>query len=517
LIATCLAYLRFLGGLPGFLNAPFSVEDARRLIGARLADRKGAFLRFVRVCIWGDAQSPYRRLLEHTGWDSDRLEAELAGRDLEDVLDELARDGVRLSFREFKGRQAIRREGLDLQTRSGDLDNRCVHAGCPVQSGGSTGRGRRTAMDLEFLAVRASLDRIAFRALGLEGAPLALWYPALPAVSGFGNSLRCAKAGQPPDRWFAIPTGSRNLPNALATLSGVAASRLSKTPLPGPEPVALQDLDRILDWMLGALDQHGRCIVRTYVSRAVRLAQRACERDERLAGACFMVGSEPLTTTRSDEITRSGARVFPRYGCTELGSIGVACADPAAPGDMHLASDVVAMTQPPANAGEERPLRFTSLLTCAPKVMLNAELGDCGVAVSRKCGCPFGELGLDTHLLSVHSVEKVSTEGMTVAVADLVRIIEEAMCPQFGGSPLHYQWVEAHTSAGLNGLRLRVAPEVGELDTARVSEAALAEVSRRGIGGNLASVIWAASGALEVTRETPRSTAFGKLLPFVRE
>jgi hypothetical protein len=374
-------------------------------------------------------------------------------------------------------------------------------------------------MDLEFLAVRASLDRITFRALGLEGAPFALWYPGLPAVSGLGNSLRCAKAEQAPERWFGIPTGPggpRNLDGAVATALAVGLSRFSRRPLAGPEPVPLSELDTVLDWMADALQRAGRCALRTYVSRAVRLAQRACERGGELTGACFLVGSEPLTPTRFGEIARSGARVFPRYGCTELGSIGVACADPAMPGDMHLASDVVALVQP---SGDEprQPFRFTSLLTCAPKVMLNAELGDCGVAVQRRCTCPFGELGLDTHLLSVRSLDRVSTEGMTVAVADLVRIIEEALCPRFGGSPLHYQWVETHEADGLARIRLRVAPQLGELDTEAVARTAFAEVSRRGVGGWMASSIWAASNTLEVLREPPRPSAFGKLLPFTRD
>src|SRR5262245_26655080 len=51
--------------LPRFLRHPFSVEDARTIVAARLASREASFLDVLRRRVYERPTSPYRALLEH--------------------------------------------------------------------------------------------------------------------------------------------------------------------------------------------------------------------------------------------------------------------------------------------------------------------------------------------------------------------------------------------------------------------------------------------------------------------
>jgi hypothetical protein len=277
----------------------------------------------------------------------------------------------------------------------------------------------------------------------------------------------------------------------------------------------MRDASLVLSWLVQQRERHGRVAVQSYVSQAVRLSRAARERGTDLRGVVLVIGSEPLTPAKHAEMAASGAEVFLRYFCSELGSVGVGCVDADEVGDLHLMHDMVAMIRSEAQNGPGgRPFLFTSLLDVMPKVMINASLGDSGIAERRECGCPLGRLGFTTHLRRVHSVRRVTCEGMTVAAAELSRIIDDVLRPRFGGSTLDYQWVEAEGPIGYSHLRLRVAPSLGALDQQALVADVLSEVSRT---SGVAASVWRQAGTIVVERRQPRTTLSAKTLPFVRE
>jgi hypothetical protein len=352
----------------------------------------------------------------------------------------------------------------------------------------------------------------------VEDVPLALWYPPLPAPSGVVNSLLHAKLGRAPVRWFDMhcgPGGGAAMQGRILTTGLVLAARPSARRLAWPEPATRET---VLDWLLRTRDRAGRCAMQSYVSSAVRLSRMAVSRGLSLEGATFHLGAEPVTRRRWDEIRASGAAGWPRYASSEAGTIGVGCGDAAEPGDYHLCRDLIAaIPEGPGEAGQPPALYLTSLHGAAPRVMINAQLGDCARIVARGCGCIVGAMGFETHLLSVHSIGRVTCEGMTVAVADLVRIVEEALCPRYGGTPVDYQWAERVGRTGRGSLLLRVSPAVGTVRPKQILRDALERLASLSPGAQMAAGIWREAGTLTLVRERPAPSVTGKTLPFMRE
>jgi hypothetical protein len=203
---------------------------------------------------------------------------------------------------------------------------------------------------------------------------------------------------------------------------------------------------------------------------------------------------------------------------TEIGTLGCGCGDPCEEGDVHLARDTVAVI-PSENGGEDvpTPLLFTSLLDSGPTVMLNVELGDVGRVVRRTCGCLFGALGFDTHLLRVRSVGRAMGEGMTLNLNKLARVVETALVRRYGGCALDYQWVEEEDVQSLTRLRLRVDPRLGDLDEAALVRDALAALAADDPDDRLVAEMWRQAGTVQVVRQEPKPTPAGKVIPFLRE
>ena len=516
--AALLAYGRSLAGLRRWLSDTISFEQARRCVARRFATREESFLRLLRGCVFGNPKSPYTPLLRAAGCAYEDLERGVRQHGIESELRRLRDAGVWISLEELKGRAPIVRKDVDLRPCASDFDNPSVSPIVAPGSSGSSGRPVRSIIDLDHLAVRATYQAFFLELLGLRGVQLAVWYPQLPAPSGVVNSLLHAKLGQPPLRWFDIRYGQRGWSGwqgRLLTAELVAASRSSRHRLAWPEP---GPLDAVLRWIVRVRDRTGHCAVHAYVSRAVRLSQAACARGWSLEGVAFHLGAEPITPSRWHEIRASGARAWPRYASSEMGTIGVGCADPLEVDDVHLCRDLVAVVQEDVpEPGAPYALYLTSLHEAAPKVMVNVQLGDCARVVRRRCGCILGQMGLDLHLLQLRSIGRVTCEGMTVAVWELVRIVEEVLCSRYGGSPLDYQWVEREERRGKGRLRLRVSPNVGAGDADRMARDVLEEFARHSQSSRIVAEVWHEAGTLEVAHERPSVTVAGKTLPFMRE
>jgi hypothetical protein len=200
----------------------------------------------------------------------------------------------------------------------------------------------------------------------------------------------------------------------------------------------------------------------------------------------------------------------------EAGLIALACQAGAAPDDVHLVTDKIATIQRDKRVGRTGSvvgaLFHTTLLPASPKLMLNVESGDYGVRVDRGCECEVVPRGFQSHLHTIRSYEKLTSEGMNFLGSDLLTLVEQVLPGRFGGRPTDYQFVEGERD-GLPIVSLVIANAVGELDQDQVVRAVLEYLKNQGLGEAMMADVWAQSGTLRIVRGDPFVTSGGKTLP----
>lgn len=510
------AYGHFLAGLPGFLKKPISYNEARTTIMRRMEQRSENFLRMIRRCVYENPGSPYLPLLRAAQCEYGDMVSILARHELEFLLSTLRDSGVKIAFEEFKGRKPIIRNETSYPVKEEDFENPILHGGFELRTGGSTGRPSRMLVDLEFLVDRSVYEHVLFRVLDLYRVPLALWYPKLPASIGLSNCLRYAKIGSPPGCWFDMTLEGRAMPTwhswAFSVIVGM--SQLCAFPLPWPRVAPLKDPGIVIDWIVNAVQHHGRCAVHSNVSGIVRLCRAASLRGTDLRGVQFITGSEPLTPSKHAEIEAVHARAFPRYHAVDLGSIASGCGAPEEIDECHLLSDAIALISPEGEALEDgsRPLCLTSILGRGPKVVINVEFGDQAIVGERRCGCLYEELGFHTHLSRIRSAVRSTAEGIALPYVELSRISEEILARRFGGSMIDYQWVEdeEQEASSLTRIWLRIAPRLGVIDEGRVLQVVLDAIGRLDGAHRFYAQLWGSAQTIRVVREDPYTTPSGK-------
>jgi hypothetical protein len=200
---------------------------------------------------------------------------------------------------------------------------------------------------------------------------------------------------------------------------------------------------------------------------------------------------------------------------TECGQIGSGCADAEEPDDVHLMQSKVAAIQrerPGGIAGS--PVRgalfLTTLRPSTAKVMLNAESGDTAVVERRRCACPTGALGLDWHLHSIRSYEKLTSEGMSILADDVLHLVEAVLPGRFGGTATDYQFVEERASR-LPSLVVAVSPRLGAVDELAVVRVTLDYLGSRSPGDRMMADYWRQAGTVRVVRREPAATHSAKI------
>jgi phenylacetate-coenzyme A ligase PaaK-like adenylate-forming protein len=231
-----------------------------------------------------------------------------------------------------------------------------------------------------------------------------------------------------------------------------------------------------------------------------------------------MVGGEPMTDARRQQMEAAGARVIAVYSSVELGGLSYSCATPLASDDIHLMTDRFSLVQRPRPSTDGGPvvdaLLFTTLSPATGKISLNTETGDYARVEDRDCGCLLGELGLNTHLSEIRSFEKVTGEGASFVRTNLERILEEVLPVRFGGTSVDYQLAEEEDVSGATRLVLRVSPSVGDLDEALLRATLLEEIGRGGLVNRYHAGLWRDADSVTIRREAPLATRVGKVLPF---
>lgn len=496
-----------------------TLEQAREIIRRRYAEREQNFLLSLQRGVFERERSPYRILLELAGCDLVDIRRMVGQNGLEATLRSLRAAGVYVTFEEYKGLQPIVRDGRVIETRPEDFDNPLLSSYYQASTGGTTGRARKVMVDLDSLADRVAEHMVAEDIYGLLGIPCLLWFDIMPGT-GLGSVLSRVPYGNVPVRWYS-PIASSDLKPAvryrLANAIIVETARLAGAPIPRPKLLRMDRADVIARWAAETLETHGACVVRTHVSKALRVCLAARELGIDLTGAVISAGGEPPTKAKVREIERTGARFLSGYHFTEVGAVGLSCVNPVDTNDQHLFKDRLALIQHPRRVpGFDHSVDafyFSTLLPTAPKLLLNVESDDCGKVETRSCGCPWEEFGFTEHIREIRSFRKLTGEGVTLLGSQMERILEEVLPERFGGSPLDYQLLEEEDQRGFTRLSVIVSPRVELVDEQAVVDTVVSALRGGSLGADVSGAVWRRAGTLRVKRMEPIWTGRGKLVP----
>ncbi len=523
-------YFRFLLGLRKYLNNRITpdaaLEEARKILKERLSRRQENFLRLLDRAVFHYPRSPYLPLLSSRKISFADIKKWVEQGGIEATLASLEKEGIYFTVDEFKGKTKVQRNGLNFEVRERSFDNPFISTAYEVRSGATRSAGTRIRIDYDYLVQRSLYDAFILNLHDSLTSPIANWFPVFPGAPGINSSLRFARIGNPPKRWFSQVEKSHvkvNWEKRWGISYIFFMSRVSGVPLAKPEYVSLNNAHTIAHWAATALNEHPNCVIYTFASSAVRVCIAAQEANLKINGTRFLVTGEPLTPQKKNEIEATGARAVPIYGISEAGIIAAGCTQQFPESDnCHSLMDTTAIIshklKPAFSESELDSYLFTSLLYESPRILLNVGMGDFGTIRTEPCLCEFSQLGFNTHLARIHSYEKMTGEGVTFVDSDLIRIIDKELPQKFGGQSTDYQLVEEEDVRGLTRLRLLISPRIGPIDEQAVAETFIHLLkvgeSSPESWAQSGSEMWAQARTLRVKRDFPIPTRSGKILPF---
>jgi hypothetical protein len=509
-------------GVRAFLRERVTPVQAAAEIRRLFDQREDTFLRIVKKHVFEASYSPYRPLFRAAGCEFSDLQSAVRQHGLEGALTGLAQAGVYLTSEEFKGKIDIVRGGIRYRVSPRDFNLSNLGARFTIESSGTVNAPVSSTVTLGWLAARTPGTALFFAAHDLFGHSHAFYDAILPADGGMNNVLINARLGVPPKRWFARRIGrvthaARQPFHYLTTQLIVQSARTKYPSMARPEFIDLDDLGRIVDWVLEEKRAGKLCCISTAASNAVRIARLAADRNVALEETFFIATGEPLTEAKQNEIQRVGARVATRYAYGSSIGAGLGCGTPADVDDAHLLEYLLAFIphpQPIFPVGPSiHPLLFTTVHPLAPRILINASNGDYGVLERKSCGCPLGEAGLTLHIHRIRSFEKLTSEGMTYAFVDLYDVMDRILPEEFGGGPGDYQLVEEEDMRGQTRLTLRVHPSVGVIEDDRLRIRLYEILASDGLVNASMTYVWREAEAVRITREAPHASPRGKVLP----
>ena len=233
-----------------------------------------------------------------------------------------------------------------------------------------------------------------------------------------------------------------------------------------PESLPL-DQARVLAEALAAARRAGLSpVLRANSSSAVRVCIAAEEAGCDISGTAMRVSAEPFTPAKAAVLRRAGCTAMSWYATGEVGIVGLPCGAPAEVDEVHFMADKLALIRREREVSPGQSVLvnvYTSLVPSTTKLLLNFVSDDYAVIGRRACGCALETLGYATHMHTIRSWEKLTSEGMTFCGHDLIRLIEEVLPAQFGSTPADYQFVESERN-GLPKVDLLVSPRLGPID-----------------------------------------------------
>jgi len=507
-------YSRMAWGVRRLVRQP-APADPMAALQLQMARRQEHFLDLARRIVFSNPQHPYHTMFRIAGCAWEDLAHEVGRRGLEVTLERLAAAGVFLTHDEFKGKAPLIRSGQEISCGSQALLNPLVRGHLMSASSGSRSRGTMTPKSTRLQTYRDAYHCLQWREFELAGRTMVQVRPILPSSMGIGNNLRRIRFGEKPAKWFAQSGHWRDAGHyRAATHFIVRVAQLMGAPVPLPDYLPEDDFSPVARWIAGLKQGGSPCVMRSYVSPAVRVAAAARDAELDIAGTIFLVDGEALTDAKRACIEAAGCAVYPKYGISEVGSIGSACRQMRTGNSVHVHRDGVAVIsrrrRAPLSDVEVNSLLFTNLLPFAPRFLINAEMDDAGILEPVSCDCEYSRAGMDLQIRDIYSYGKLTGQGITLMGSDIVRILESALPQHFGGGPGDYQLVE-FDGARQSQLELRISPRAGAGPPAAVRDFLLREI-RGCYGGALASRVWAHSGGLEAAIAEPFATRSGKVL-----
>jgi len=506
-------YANMTRGVYQLLRRPYN--RSTDVLREQLARREERFLDIAQRRVFANPQNPYRELFRLAGCEPGDLAKLVKSRGLEAALSQLAAEGVLLSHDEFKGTTPLVRAGRHIPFAPEALLNPVSRGYMETVSSGSRSRGTPTRKGLELQLYREVYDELKAREFGLDARAAVLVAPILPSSIGLRNSIGRARAGGRIDRWFSVHGGLRDSGHYRAvTHFLVLFGRSMGASIPWPCYLPPNDFLPVARWIAKSRREGRPCVLRSYVSPAVRVAAAAREAGLDISGTIFLAGGEALSDAKRAAIEETGCEVYPSYTISEIGSVGMACRKMKTGNCVHIFRDSLAvigrLREAPLAGVEVNSLLFTNLLPFAPRFLINAEMGDSGVVEPAACDCEYSRVGMTTQVRDIFSYGKLTGQGVTLLGSDVVNILETVLPRRFGGAPGDYQLVE-HEGGLQTELVLRMSPRTGSAPAADVREFFLAEL-RKCYGGTLAARLWKHSAGFAVVREEPCATRTGKVL-----
>lgn len=497
--------------LPPRLRAPLDAHVIRGRVTARLANRGRAFADALDTLVFQNPGSPYRSLFSCAGAELGDVRALVDSDGLEGALTVLAARGLYVRIDELKGQREVVRGSFRTWFDPDAFNHPALSGHLAINTGGSGRRPSRVRYSLQFLEEWACSVALAATAHGFAAPTQVFWWPVPMA-----HAMMAGMVGQSVAGWFypvhPLPFAAHCFARWVSLVSVSAGCRI-----PGPRRLDLQEPERMAHWLARERRERGPMLLWATSSACARLGRAAWDAGLSLDGVACLATAEPMTETRLQEARRASMRVIVGYSSVDVSAPAYGCAAPDAVDDMHVMLDRCALISHRRRVNEDGPeidaLLSTSLSMHAPKVAINCETGDYGVLEERDCGCSLGGLPMRRHLKHVGSFEKLSTEGVTFARTDLLRILEEVLPRRFGGALHDYQVAEEEEAGGAPTLVIRVSPSLGALDEAAVRETFVAALSAGGGGNAYFARVLDAMGTARVRREPPRATAAGKVLP----
>jgi hypothetical protein len=506
------ASIRFAYSLIKSFKKPWTPRRSASFMKHGVVNRDTNFLDLCDSQIFENKQSPYQKLFDCTGYTKEKLTALVKNKGLEAALLQLAADGIYLDIDEFKGKKPVIRPGLQMTIDASAFDI-IKGPGVTLKSSGSRGPGMRTRIGIPGLRLVASNLLLILTFLKSEHLPIVLYYP-MPSVSGIIHLIVFTMAGKPPAAWFSqIPLTSLWLSKTgLKLLFLKAGARLTGISLPSPE---FADINRPVNMALWLKKKCPKgATIPTFTGSALHLVQTAETAGIKLPPLTFFLGGEPITEKKRRIIEASGHHVFPWYSSVETGRIAIGCLSASNADDMHLLNDRIAAVIHPRRVDATDSLRSSLLLSSIHpdmyKFFLNVETGDEAVLDNRSCGCPWEAIGLNQHLSSVQSFEKLTLEGMSIVADNLFQFVEEELPARCGGTSVNYQFTEEEDTKGMTRLVLSASPAI-PMETDRIQDV-LMELFYGLQSTAFAARYLAQADAITVRREHPVLTRSGKIL-----
>lgn len=512
-------FAQFPFALHRFLKHRLTPEEAKRIVHDRMDHREENFLRVVERSIYGYPRSPYLALLKISDCELGDLRALVKSIGLEGALRHLRKEGVYVTFEEFKGRKPIVRNGLTLPVQARDFDNPFARRHFANQSSGSTGIATQVSQDLDHIAETAPYRLLSLSTRGLLNYPYAIWSQSFPGIA-LQAFLQRTYIGQTECTWFT-PVGWREsrywFKYNLATGYMIFWMRRLGVHVPQPIVTPMDDARLIAHWMREMMEKHHRCVVMASVSRGVRICAAAEEAGIDLSGAVLKVGAEPLTPAKTKIFRRLGVEVMHGYTTAESGSLGASCLKPIDVADIHLYKDGFALIPFPhlvESIGTTVPaFNITAFLATAPKVMLNVQVDDYGIVEERSCGCELESYGFTTHLREIRSYSKLVGEGVTMVGNEMLNVLEQVLPERFGGTAIDYQLMEQEDDQGMTRLYLLIHPRIQIADENAVIQAIYSGLGKSSPMADAARVLWQNAQTIKIKRMEPIASGRGKILP----